>query len=710
MLIKLISARLKKFLGNLSSLSLLKVLVFAGLLGLVIFIFSQKIDLTVSDLGRHLTNGRIVWNNPDILFHNAYSYTEPDFNFINHHWLYGVIIYAVYNLFGFTGLSVFNILIILAAFCLAFALARRKINAAGISLWGQIKLDGFYFSSLLSIPVILLLSERVEVRPEIFSYLFIVVTYALLEIAETSGKYRRLWFLLPLFILWANIHIYFFIGLALVGFKVLEIIIKAWREGKGGRARVPLIIFFGSIAACLINPNTWRGLVYPLNIFKNYGYEIAENKTVFFLENLMVNNNFFIFKIVLALLALSWIIYFFVAKLREPSKKYCLLIALETRLSDILFSLFISGLALLSSRNISLFGLISLIIISANLAPGLAYLQKKNTERLNLWSRFFTSPFSKIHSYVLAALLLLIIAAFFYVLDDSYRRHNIIKNSLGLGLYLGNEDSAAFFKEHHLSGPLFNNYDIGSALIFWLSGQEKVFVDNRPEAYSASFFNDVYKPMQLNKDSWEKYSREYDLKTIYFAYSDGTPWAQQFLARILRDDKWRLVYFDAYTVILINSEKYSAAEVQVLSLDSEAVRGRIRTLAAGADWKTGLSLANLAQLAGWPGVAQEIYQKILFSLPNQAQTLYCLAGLYTGYNSRTGLEISLDYYQRALAAGWRLPEVYNQMGLDYWSLGRYQEAENSWQAALRRERKNVSALYYLKQTAELKKTGKLPVD
>jgi hypothetical protein len=53
----------------------------------------------------------------------------------------------------------------------------------------------------------------------------------------------------------------------------------------------------------------------------------------------------------------------------------------------------------------------------------------------------------------------------------------------------------------NLKGPIFNNFDIGSYLIFRLYNKSlpagrQVFVDGRPEAYPASFFQITYILMQ----------------------------------------------------------------------------------------------------------------------------------------------------------------------------------------------------------------------
>jgi tetratricopeptide (TPR) repeat protein len=661
---------------------ILKILVFVGLLALVFFIFSQKIELTSIDLGRHLENGRMVWQDPGVLFRNFYSYTEPDFRFINHHWLGGVIFYAVYQLGGFPLLSLFNILLALVVFSLAFSSARRRA--------------GFYLAALLSLPIIFLLSERVEVRPEIFSYLLVLIVWRLIDKTASDKKYKRLLWFGPLFMLWANTHIYFFIGLALIFFQAVAEsgvpLLAGWRDPKAGlkagwqAAKVWIYSLVYASVFCLANPNTWRGLLYPFRIFTNYGYEIAENKSIFFLEDLIVNPNFFLMRAVLAALVLSWAIYWFSWK--------------KLRLFDLLLSIFFMSLGFLAVRNISLSALATLIIISANLSRLAEYFQSRSTAVSSV------RPWRKIYPAALA--ILLIISSFICLSYDARNNHYFIRHSSGWGLEDGNEDSAIFFKAHNLRGPIFNNYDLGSALIFWLYPAEKVFVDNRPEAYSASFFNDIYRPMQSDPQKWREYSRQYRIKTVYFAHTDSTPWAQDFLRNILFDQDWSLVYFDPYTVILLNREEYSAAEIGALAIDPWQFRSRLRDLAATSDLRDRFRLASLAQAAKQPDLAEEIYRKIIFDYPDNALALVSFAYLYSGSADSSHLERALDYFQSAIDSGYRLPGLYIASGLVHWRLGEYQKAEADWRSALDLGHDDESASDYLGQIENLRRAGRIP--
>ena len=71
------------------------------------------INLTAVDIGRHIKNGELILSGQyQVLYKNFYSFTYPDYPFINHHWLFGVISYILLRMSGFEGLTVFYILLL----------------------------------------------------------------------------------------------------------------------------------------------------------------------------------------------------------------------------------------------------------------------------------------------------------------------------------------------------------------------------------------------------------------------------------------------------------------------------------------------------------------------------------------------------------------------------------------------------------------------
>src|SRR3989344_2875124 len=79
--------------------------IIAFILSLYFCLFSvEKINLVTADIGRHIKNGEIFLHSgefgiskSEILHTNLFSYTYPDFSFINHHWGSGVIAYLIYS-------------------------------------------------------------------------------------------------------------------------------------------------------------------------------------------------------------------------------------------------------------------------------------------------------------------------------------------------------------------------------------------------------------------------------------------------------------------------------------------------------------------------------------------------------------------------------------------------------------------------------------
>jgi len=470
------------------------------------FFLFHKIDLTTADLGRHIKNGELVLNNNfEILNSNFYSYTEPDFPLVNHHWGGGVIFYLIWKVIGFTGLSFFYFILSLLIFYLFFYIAKRESNFSIA-----------FISSLLVIPLI---AQRTEVRPEIFSYLFIALFFWILWKWKKNEINDKWLFVLPVLeIIWVNTHIYFIFGPALIGlFLVDGFIKKSFSKYK----KVALALGLTSLTS-LINPFFIKGIIYPFNIFRNYGYRIVENQSVRFLDKLgIVNNpNLVLFKIAFAVLVLSFVFLLIYKRKRFSFIYICLAIVWGT-------------LGWMAIRNFTMFGLFAIPIISYNIQN--LFYKKIKIKSINTKIFFAFIAFS----------------IFLISFVNYSQKLPLNKFSFGLGLLPNNNQSVQFFNDNNIKGPVFNNYDIGGYLIYNLYPQEKVFVDNRPEAYSVPFFEDIYIPAQQNDSIWQEQIEKYDFNSIFFSHRDYTPWGQDFLITRVQDPQWAIVYMDQYAIIFL---------------------------------------------------------------------------------------------------------------------------------------------------------------
>ncbi|MFH1523234.1 MAG: hypothetical protein ABIE43_05465 [Patescibacteria group bacterium] len=657
---------------------MLKILIILSIALLIILIFCHKSELTSLDLGRHIKNGQMVWQDKNVLYNNLYSFTEPDFSFVNHHWFSGVIFYWLYLLGGFNILTVFSVIITLLTVSLSFYHAHKKSN--------------FLIVSILILPAILLLSQRTDIRPEIFSYFFLVLTFYLIDKFRKNHNYNNLIWLIPIFLVWVNLHIYFFLGLFLITLLLFEQIIKYLiKKGTLASLKKLLYITIASFLISLVNPHFLKGLIYPFNILKKYGYEIVENKSPLYLENLMINYNITIFKVMVSVLIISYLIKFIFI-----FEKYKSLPGFFSNINIFYLGItvFFTFSAFFAIRNLPLFALMTLPIIASN------FYSIKLVKKIK-----FNSSFKLVG---IAIISIIYISINWWLILDLKSEGKYLINSFGLGLTRGTESSFNFYTNKNLSGPIFNNYDLGSALSFWLYPEEKIFVDNRPEAYSVEFFQTIYKPMQQDDEKWNEFSEKYNINLIYFSHTDGTPWAKNFISKRLNDENWPLIYFDYYVVIAIkNNEKnqllikqYGFDEKKFIARFEELKNLAIDSSITGVN-RTLINLADLAIAYGKKDKANEIYDYIIAKQPNNGQVLALKGYFYSSSQKRSEIIKSFIYFNKAIDNGYKLPAIYNQMGLNYCALEDYKEAKKMWQKAIKIEGNNGHAKYYLNQAEEI---------
>lgn len=475
------------------------------LLLLFTFSFLFRTDLSFNqDLGRHIKLGEIIVNGKFVPKTNLFSYTNSDFPFINTHWLFEVLVYFFNQTVGLLPLLFLKIVIFLFSVLLIIKIIPKEKTALLLPV-------GFIFLHVLR--------ERTELRPEIFSFLFTASTYFILE--RYLRRETRLIFLLPIIqLIWINTHIYFFVGLIIQAVFLIHLTYQNLRSHiVSGKVKLLGIVFFLSVIVSLINPNGLNGMLYPLNVTKNYGYTIVENQTMFLLESINFKDpNFLFVKLSIGLIILSLIFAF-------PTRKF--------EIKNIALALFGAFLALLNVRGFPYLLLISFPAVLSN------------------FPSFKFKGFTKALTILVAPLLLL--ESYFYLYGDYYRFNDQLVRP-NLEFVESTKGALDFMISKDLPKPLFNNFDIGSYIIYRTYPKYQVFVDGRPEAYPASFFTGIYIPSQSDYKNFKEVEKIYGFKTIIFSHTDQTPWGRNFLQSVIRDEAWKLVYIDDFMVVLTTLE------------------------------------------------------------------------------------------------------------------------------------------------------------
>ena len=266
---------------------------------LLAFLFLYILSITYStssdfdqDLGRHLKLGEIILHTKTVPKTNLFSYTNPNFSFINHHWLSEVAFYMLTSQLGI------NSLLFLKIFLVTIALS--------IILFYCIKQSGILSSAISILILSPLLFDRQYIRPELFGYVgFCLLLYIFLSYPKTK---KYVWSVPFFMALWVNLHISFVFGILMIFLFMIKLFFEKKKKFSDFSP------FFISFPALLINPYGAQGALYPFYIFRNYGYTIAENQNMFYLNSLFFSPFIRYFFVLIPIVLISFFVLLYKKK------------------------------------------------------------------------------------------------------------------------------------------------------------------------------------------------------------------------------------------------------------------------------------------------------------------------------------------------------------------------------------------------------------
>ncbi len=207
------------------------------------------------DIWWHLSIGQ--W----VVEHRAVPQTDPlsaygqTQHWVAYSWLFEVIVYGIYQAFGLTGI-------------LAFKLLMSAILLVAIHRFVSRREPRFIGATLLTLLAFIALLGLLAERPWLFTLLFTLFTLQAVLDLRAGTATLAVWLLPVMFALWANLHIQFIYGLAILGLACVAPLLDAvlrrsvsgrWADTLGTPAWRRLLALTAACAlATLLNPYHWR--------------------------------------------------------------------------------------------------------------------------------------------------------------------------------------------------------------------------------------------------------------------------------------------------------------------------------------------------------------------------------------------------------------------------------------------------------------------
>jgi len=596
---------------------------------------------TDTDLWWHLASGDLIRRTGEVPRSDPFSYTVIGHRWIDIHWLFQVVLSALYEAGGVRALDVARSSILLGIFAWLFRRCRRDAGPSTVV--------GVLFV------VALACQERFLTRPEIVSWALLLAVIAALERAldpagSDGARARSLFLVLPaLTIGWVNVQSLFILAPIFIVFALLASLIELVRARPGSfwpaagapggwsdadRPIALLVALAVSVVACLINPYGAAALRLPFEqFFVALGGRSLLSRTIAEfqppLSGYMVTPAIVAFVVLAAATA--------VALLADAGR---------VRALEVLIFAATLVLALRARRNIPIFALAAAPILARHAAG----LLKGITDRM--------ARAGARDRAAIAVPAVLAAAALWMTFDVATNRFYLRRPSerwFGSGEipdYFP-EESARFVAAGGIPGNVFHSLWAGGYLIHAWRGERGVFIDGRNDPY----LDDVL-PAYLNAiadpSAFEETVRRYQITAVIWPHHRALE-GKRLLAYLARGRGWVLVHLDPAAAVYLRSDILSPARLA----EGPFPPGRdpadtYRILARALDRRPfsgppirEISLGEFFSVSGDQAGSEFFFHRALEKMPRSAPVLY---GYAVALERQNRTREACDVYARAAAA------------------------------------------------------------
>ena len=474
------------------------------------------------DLGWQLATGRWVAQHHHVPSTDVFSYTAN-----GQPWIYpvgsGLLFYAIYLLGGYALLSWLGVIACLGTVAL---LLRR----------------GSAFTAAIAIFAMPMIAARTAPRAEMFTVVLFAAYLSILWQNYRTGR-APLWCLPLLMAAWANLHLGFIAGLALIlgfaGMELLEMISsRAKRRESLVKIKALLVWFAASAAATLLNPWGWK--LYDAIIRQNramalHSQVISEwasshwswsgSLPTFAREPLQ--NTLTVFLVIVVIAAVTAVF--------EGEAGAAILLC---------------GAMYVSVRHIRMEALSACVVVIVGGA-----ILSAAVPRIRSWiPKPRTRAIAAITVTVLVAALASVRAADF-VSNRVYLATNDLWNFGAGAAWWIPQRAAEFIQRENLPANVFTSYNEGGYLVWKLGPKYLDYIDGRAIPFGNEAFEHEREMLAMPIDSsmWTAAADRYNINTIILSLVGNEVTFDQ-LQDFCNSSNWRPVYLDELAIVLVRNK------------------------------------------------------------------------------------------------------------------------------------------------------------
>jgi hypothetical protein len=461
---------------------------------------ASSINFADPDLWMHLMVGRRILSTGHIPQYNPYSYSAVGLPWHNHVWLAQVILALSYEVFGIVGLKMVKLLCTLTAMvALARGLSQTKAPPS--------------LQRVVLVATAVAIMVYVLFRPQLFTIAMLSIIMSALASEVYRGQ-TRLWPLIPMFALWANLHGEFIVGLGALAVAAVTLGLREfWAERKIERASRIAAVTIGCALATLLNPfglGLWTTVLHSVSdpLVRKYVLEWLPLPRI-----ILGDWNWPPGKEILNLISVGLFAAFLIFLVAAPALEDAPLVAV---------ALIFMGAAIYSGRNLKL----ALVAVNIPLAHHLGLALERQVRPANQES---VAPGMRLVVPLGAALMIALLSGEF---SNRLQTADVVPSG-----------AVAFMKQQRLHGNILGNFNWGGYLVWHGAPADKVFIDSRCEVV---YPDSVLREYLAFLYGWPRGETVLDRYPHDFVLIEPQTAAYRLVAA---DARWKLIYRDPVAVL-----------------------------------------------------------------------------------------------------------------------------------------------------------------
>lgn len=520
-----------------------------------------------SDFWWHITTGRQIVVTGTIPDDDPFTYTEhlsenrnllpvrKDF-ILKQYWLAQVIFYLIFDSLGPAGILLLRGLILTSVlFLITWRLKQWDVS--------------FYIIFISVFLVYLDIIRCTGERPVLFTILFSPLTFYLLEefkqratrdTPKSSGEI--LFLLIPLMLLWANLHGGFIIGNIIIAVYIaaesIKILTRKITFGKRGT----IIFYTATVTALLvslINPTGWNAFsiaLSPAYKFLELGVQEYQSPFVLYFKKLTSIN------------------YGFVAM----AALYLVILIVRNRKLDLSHFILLTGLLIMGykgARYTIYYTSIAAMILGRETDIIIQHLLRKKLS--DEMMKRLVAVFSVVT---------LLSSIFFFI---GVVKFKWIKLDIARGSYVP-VSAVNFIEGNRLPGNIMNSHPYGGYLAWRLYPWKRTFIDTRWLNYAVQSEYawimgavDSIQTQEIEEGKtplWKRLLDHYDINVVMLDTLDVYGTVPRLTFALAQDDEWVPVYTEPIAVIFIRDVPKNSDIIETFRLTKENVFNTVVSIAA----------------------------------------------------------------------------------------------------------------------------------